>query len=132
MRVAISTDGNFVAEHFGRCPSYTIIDIDDNKIVETRVVNNPGHMPGAIPQMMNQLGVDVMIAGGMGPRAINFFQEYGIQTIVGIQGDIDDVIEKLLSGELEGGESLCSPGAGKGHGVEKIGCDHQGDSEHKH
>jgi predicted Fe-Mo cluster-binding NifX family protein len=78
------------------------------------------------------LGVNVMIAGGMGGRAINLFQEYGIQTIVGIQGDIDDVIEQLLAGKLEGGESLCSPGAGKGHGVEKIGCDHQEDSEHKH
>ncbi len=73
-----------------------------------------------------------MIAGGMGPRAINFFQEYGIETIVGIQGDIDDVIKKLLSGTLERAESLCSPGSGKGHGIEKSVCDHQEDSEHKH
>jgi len=132
MRVAISTDGNNVAQHFGRCPSYTIVDIDDNKVVDTQVVDNPGHAPGAIPQMMDELGVDVMIAGGMGGRAVNLFQEYGIQTVVGIEGDIDDVIEQLLAGKLEGGESLCSPGAGKGQGVEKIGCDHQGDSEHKH
>ena len=132
MRVAISTDGNNVAQHFGRCPSYTIVDIDDNKVVGTQVVDNPGHTPGAIPQMMNELGVDVMIAGGMGARAINFFQEYGIQTIVGIQGDIDDVIEQLLAGKLEGGESLCSPGAGKGHGVEKVECDHQGEYGHEH
>jgi predicted Fe-Mo cluster-binding NifX family protein len=80
MRVAISTDGNNVAQHFGRCPSYTIVDIDDNKVVGTQIVDNPGHTPGAIPQMMNELGVDVMIAGGMGARAVNFFQEYGIQT----------------------------------------------------
>lgn len=132
MRVAISTDGNYVAQHFGRCPSYTIIDIEDNKIVETKVVNNPGHMPGAIPQLMNQLGVDVMIAGGMGPRAVNFFQEYGIKTIVGVQGDIDDVIEQFLAGTLEGGESLCSPGSGKGHGLEKTVCDHQEDPDHRH
>lgn len=132
MRVAISTGGNYVAEHFGRCPSYTIIDIEDNKVVNAQVVNNPGHMPGAIPQMMHKLGVDIMIAGGMGPRAINFFQEYGIETIVGVQGDIDDVIEKLLDGTLEGAESLCNPGSGKGHGVEKAICDHQEDSEHKH
>jgi len=132
MRVAISTDGNNVAAHFGRCPSYTIVDIDDNKVVDTQVVDNPGHMPGAIPQMMDELGVNVMIAGGMGPRAVNFFQEYGIVTIVGIQGDIDDMIEKLLAGKLEGGESLCSPGVGKGQGIEKIGCDHQEGSEHKY
>ncbi len=59
MRVAISTDNNYVAEHFGRCPSYTIVDIEDNKVVDTQIVDNPGHMPGAIPQMMHQLGVNV-------------------------------------------------------------------------
>ena len=132
MRVAISTEGNYVAAHFGRCPNYTIVDIEDNKVANTQAINNPGHMPGAIPQMMNELGVNVMIAGGMGPRAANLFQEYGIDTIVGIQGDIDDVIEQLLAGTLEGAESLCQPGSGKGQGVEKIGCDHQDESAHKH
>jgi len=27
MLIAIATDGNFVSAHFGRCPSYTIIEI---------------------------------------------------------------------------------------------------------
>ena len=42
---------------------------------------------------------------------------------------MDEVIEKLVSGKLEGGESLCSPGAGRGYGVEKSECDHP---EHGH
>jgi predicted Fe-Mo cluster-binding NifX family protein len=124
MRVSISTDGDNVAEHFGRCPSYTIVDIEDNKVIDTQLIDNPGHMPGAIPQLMNELDVDVMIAGGMGPRAINFFNDYEIQTVVGIQGKIDDVIKALLDGTLKGAESLCAPGSAKGHGVEKAICDH--------
>jgi predicted Fe-Mo cluster-binding NifX family protein len=130
MRVAISTDGNNVAAHFGRCPSYTIVDIEDNKVVNTKIVENPGHMPGAIPQLMNEMDVNVMIAGGMGPRAINFFNEYEIQTVVGIQGKIDDVIEAMLAGKLEGAESLCDPGSAKGHGVEKAICDHVDGESH--
>jgi len=124
MRVAISTDGDFVSAHFGRCPSFTIVHIENNKIIKTEVVNNPGHQPGAIPQFLHEKEVNCIIAGGMGMRATGFFNEFGIQAIVGISGKISGVIEKLLKGTLEGGESLCKPGAGKGYGIEKTICDH--------
>jgi len=130
MRVAISTDGDNVAAHFGRCPSYTIVDIEESKVIDTKVIENPGHMPGAIPQLMDEMDVDVMIAGGMGPRAINFFSKYEIQTVVGIDGKIDDVIEALLAGTLKGAESLCAPGSGRGQGVEKAVCDHVDGESH--
>ena len=124
MRVAISTDGDFVSAHFGRCPSFTIADIEDGKLTKKEVVDNPGHEPGFIPQFLHEKGVNCIIAGGMGARAIGFFNELGIQAIMGISGKIDEVIEKLQKGTLEGGESLCSPGAGKGYGLDKTECDH--------
>ena len=124
MRVAISTDGEFVSAHFGRCPSFTIVDIDKDKVNNKTVVDNPGHQPGAIPQFLHQKGVNCIVAGGMGMRATQFFAEFGIQTIVGVSGQISEVIEKLQNGTLEGGESLCKPGAGKGYGLEKSECDH--------
>jgi len=124
MRIAISTDGNLVSAHFGRCQSYTILDVEDGKIVKKEVVDNPGHAPGAIPQFLHQKGAEAIVAGGMGPRAVNFFKEFEIQTIVGIEGAIDNVIKKILDGTLESGESLCSPGSGKGYGIEKAECDH--------
>ena len=124
MRVAISTDGEFVSAHFGRCPSFTIVDIEDGKITKKEVIENPGHQPGFIPQFLHQKGVECIVAGGMGMRATGFFNEYGIQTIVGISGRVDEVIEKLQKGILEGGESLCKPGAGKGYGLDKTECDH--------
>jgi len=124
MRVAISTDGDFVSAHFGRCPVFTLVDIENNKIVKRTEVANPGHEPGAIPQFLHQKGVNCIIAGGMGMRATSFFEEYSIKTIVGISGRIDDVIAHLEKGTLEGGESLCKPGAGKGYGLDKEVCDH--------
>ena len=124
MRVAISTDGDFVSAHFGRCPSFTLVDIENGKAVKTEVIDNPGHQPGFIPQFLHNKGAECIICGGMGMRAIGFFQELGIQTIVGVSGTIDEVIKKIEKGTLEGGESLCRPGAGKGYGVEKTECDH--------
>lgn len=124
MRVAISTDGEFVSAHFGRCPSFTIVDIKNGNVVKKEIVDNPGHQPGFIPQFLHQKGAQCIVAGGMGMRATGFFNEFGIQTIVGISGKIDEVIERLQKGTLEGGESLCKPGSGKGYGLDKTECDH--------
>jgi len=124
MRVAISTDGEFVSQHFGRCPSFTIVDIEDGKVTGRQTVDNPGHEPGFIPQFLHQKSVEAIIAGGMGMRAVGFFDEFGIKAIVGISGKIDEVVEQLIKGTLKGGESLCKPGSGKGYGLEKEECDH--------
>ncbi|MCG2720886.1 MAG: NifB/NifX family molybdenum-iron cluster-binding protein [Thermodesulfovibrionales bacterium] len=124
MKVAISTDGGFVSEHFGRCPFFTIVDIEEGRVTSTNNLENPGHQPGAIPQFLHQKEVNCIVAGGMGMRARGFFDEAGIQAILGVTGKIDEVIRALLSGTLEGGESLCKPGAGKGYGLDKAVCDH--------
>jgi predicted Fe-Mo cluster-binding NifX family protein len=73
MRIAISTDGDNVSAHFGRCPSFTIVDIDDGTIKKKEVIENPGHQPGVIPQFLHKRGVDCIVAGGMGIRAQGFF-----------------------------------------------------------
>jgi predicted Fe-Mo cluster-binding NifX family protein len=124
MRIAISTDGDFVSAHFGRCPLFTIVDIEKGKPAKKTQVENPGHEPGAIPEFLHEKGVNCIIAGGMGMRAESFFRGYNIKTIVGISGRIDAVIKQLEQGTLEAGESLCSPGAGRGYGLDKKVCDH--------
>jgi len=124
MRIAISTDGNYVSEHFGRCPEFTILDIEDGKALNRRSINNPGHSPGAIPQFLNNEGVNLIVCGGMGARAMGFFDEFGIDAMTGIAGKIDDVILELQDGKLKGGRSLCTPGAGRGYGIDKTECDH--------
>ena len=124
MRIAISTDGDLVSAHFGRCPSFTIIEIDNGKLINKQTIANPGHHPGYLPQFLHQKGVGCIIAGGMGRRAEDLFAQVGIKIIVGVSGSIKEVIDKIIKGTLEGGESLCQPGSGKGYGIEKTDCDH--------
>jgi len=119
MKIAISTDSGQVSAHFGRCPEFTIVEIEDGKVKKKEVIPNPGHATGFIPKFLHDKGVECIIAGGMGFRAQGFFDEFGIKTIVGVSGKVDDVIEQLAKGKLKGGESLCKPGLGKGYGLEK-------------
>jgi len=124
MKIAISTDGRKVSEHFGRCPEFTIVEIRDGKLLGNEVIPNPGHHPGFLPQFLRSKGVQCIVAGGMGARAQQLFAEQDIDTVLGISGCVDNIIEQLLNRTLKPGMSSCSPGLGKGYGIEKTECDH--------
>jgi predicted Fe-Mo cluster-binding NifX family protein len=109
-KIALATDGLEVAQHFGRCPAYTLVDIYDHKVENKTEIPNPGHEPGFLPRFLGEKQVGCIIAGGMGPKAQDLFAEQGISTITGITGSVEDVIESYLSGNLSEGESLCEHG----------------------
>lgn len=124
-RFAISTDSGNVSAHFGRCPSFTIIDIEAGKTVRRETVVNPGHEPGRIPRFLQDHGVQCIICGGMGMRAQGLFDAARIETILGVGGTVDDVISELEQGALRGGASTCKPGGGRGYGLDKTVCNHE-------
>ena len=108
MRAAIATDGANVAAHFGRCPAYTLVDMDGGRIVKQEVVDSPGHEPGAIPRFLHELEAERVVCGGMGHRAAEMFAGMGIGVIAGVTGSVDGAVNGLLAGTLIGGESLCT------------------------
>jgi len=107
MKLAIATDQGQVSAHFGRCPTYTLVEISDGKVTRREEIDNPGHQPGFLPRYLSERNVGVIIAGGMGPRAQGLFAQHNIQTIIGVQGTIDEVLTKFLSHQLESGEDMC-------------------------
>ncbi|MDO9535045.1 MAG: NifB/NifX family molybdenum-iron cluster-binding protein [Bacillota bacterium] len=109
-KIALATDGLEVAQHFGRCPAYTLVEINNHKVEVKSEIPNPGHEPGFLPRFLGEKRVSCVIAGGMGPKAQDLFAEQGISTITGITGFVEDVIESYLSGNLSEGESFCEHG----------------------
>ena len=107
MKVAVAADGSEVANHFGRCEGYLIAEINDGQIGETEHIPNPGHEPGRLPALLSSLGVQCIVAGGMGQRAMSLFEDYGIEAIAGVQGSTASALARLAAGTLEGGESTC-------------------------
>ncbi len=126
MKIAISTDEEYVSPHFGRCPSFTIVEVEDNKLIGRETIANPGHHPGFLPQFLRERGIGCIITGGMGQRASGLFAEQGVEPILGVSGTIEEVIDKLIKGRLEGAENICSPGKGRGYGIEKSECEEEG------
>jgi predicted Fe-Mo cluster-binding NifX family protein len=112
MRIAISADdGNgldsVVSPHFGRCPYFIVVDLDHHDVREVREEANPfygQHQPGQVPGFIHSLGANVMLTGGMGHRAITFFQQYGIEGVTGAYGTVRRSLERYLGGQLQGAE----------------------------
>ncbi len=110
MKVAIAAEDNNgltgqVSMHFGRCPYYVLAAVENGKILESQVKENPfygNHQPGQMPVFIKELGADVIVSGGMGPRAIQMFNGFGIEVATGAVGQVGKVLAAYLSGELSG------------------------------
>jgi len=123
MRIAVSTENNAgldapVAGHFGRCPFFTLIDLEGEGIQAVHVVANPffpAHEPGQVPAFVHSQNVNVMLTGGMGGRAAAFFEQYGIQPVTGATGTARQALASFQRHEL-GGWAPCSESVAHGHG----------------
>jgi predicted Fe-Mo cluster-binding NifX family protein len=112
MRIAVSSENNqglesIVSHHFGRCPYYILVDVEGRDVGEVRAVENPffgQHQPGQVPGFIQSQGVDVMLTGGMGRRAIGFFQQFNIEPVTGAQGTVAQALEQYLGGALQEAE----------------------------
>jgi len=82
--------------------------VEDSKIVASKLETTPAHEPGAFPRWLSKLGVNLVLAGGMGNRAISLFNSQGIDVCVGVSGSQpNDIIATYLDDKLQSGENLC-------------------------
>jgi predicted Fe-Mo cluster-binding NifX family protein len=107
MRIAVACDNNEVSPHFGRCEKYLLAEIEGTDVQLLQWLENPGHEPGALPELMRQAGVEVVLAGGAGPRAQQLLAGHGIDLIMGASGDVLTALQALAQGTLQVGESAC-------------------------
>lgn len=107
MKFAIAVDGKQVATHFGRCEYYEIIDISDGQVTDRYRLDNPGHAPGELPQLLSGEEVNCIVAGGMGPRAQQLFAQMQITPMLGVSGQLDEVVSQIAADELVAGEDQC-------------------------
>ncbi len=109
LRIAIPLANGMLTPHFGHCEEFGIYDVENGKIVNKKIVTPPPHEPGVIPRFLKQQGVNLIIAGGMGQRALQFFKDYGIKVLVGaLPKKPEDLINDYINGTLELGENVCS------------------------
>ncbi|HBY21655.1 MAG: dinitrogenase iron-molybdenum cofactor [Clostridiales bacterium GWE2_32_10] len=108
MNVAIACNGDMSSDHFGHCEGFKVYEVEGKDIKNEYFLENPGHKPGFLPVYLNEKGINIIIAGGMGERAQELFNENNIQVIVGASGKAGDLINEYLKENLKSDGSVCS------------------------
>jgi predicted Fe-Mo cluster-binding NifX family protein len=110
MRIALPTANGLLCLHFGHCEKFVFMDVEETAKAVTHVSEAvpPPHEPGVLPKWLHEQGVNVIIAGGMGMRAQQFFEQYGIKVVVGAgAADPRVLVMDWLKGTLAVGSNVC-------------------------
>ena len=94
--------------HFGHCQEFALVEVEGNEISKKEMLVPPPHEPGVLPSWLHELGADVIIAGGMGQRAVSLFQERGIKVVTGAPAlTPEEIVDSYLNNTLMTSANLC-------------------------
>lgn len=108
MKIAVPTKKRALCAHFGHCDEFAVFEIENNKVVNESFIAPPPHQPGVLPGWLAEIGVNHVIAGGMGHRAIGLLNQFQITSQVGAPSKpAKELVNDYLSNSLTTGNNLC-------------------------
>ncbi len=123
VKVAVPIEKGRLAPHFGAADHFAIFEVDDEgpRIMAQVTLTPPTHEKGAYPRFLRDQGVQVVLAGAMGARAVQMLESLGIEVRTGVPGEAPETLVQLhLKGELVASDESCGGGGHSdcGHGAQ--------------
>lgn len=108
MKIALASEdnqglGGILCTNCGRCPYYTLVDLDGDRLRHIETVTNQYLESNAsmIPMFIRSQGARVIIGGGMEARVIELFEQFGIEVVsTRTHGKLKDILLAYLRGEI--------------------------------
>ena len=127
MKIAVPIYQGQFSEHFGGAEQFGFFAVDDDRRVgDSTKVPPPEHGRGVFPMWLRDQGITHVLAGGMGPRAIDILGRHGIEVVLGVKGsDPEAVVQSYLEGTLMATGEVCHD-----HSFHDCGHSHGGDRHH--
>jgi len=110
MKIAIPSANGKLSLHFGHCKDFDIFEVDEGSKTITKKESHtpPPHEPGVLPAWLSDMNVDLILAGGMGQRAVQMFEDKGIKVLVGVQGEeTESLVKSYMEGTIVSGTNVC-------------------------
>ena len=118
MKIAVTYDNGMIFQHFGHTEYFKVYEVEEGRVVASEVVSTNGTGHGALAGVLNGLGADVLICGGIGGGAQMALANAGVKLYGGVRGSADEAVAALLAGKLDFNPN--------------VRCDHHGESHHHH
>lgn len=126
MRIAVPFENGQIFQHFGHTEKFKIYEIENGAVASAAVMNTNGSGHGALAGLLGNLGVEVLICGGIGGGAQSALAQVGIKIFGGVSGSADEAVASYLSGSLAyDPNAKCdhhSHEHGEGHTCGEHGC----------
>ena len=126
MKIAATYENGQIFQHFGRTEQFKVYEITNGSITASRVVGTNGSGHGALAGVLQALGVDTLICGGIGGGAQTALAQAGIRLFGGVQGDADKAAADFAAGVLSyDPDAKCDHhehSHGEGHTCGEHGC----------
>ena len=110
MIIAIPLEDGKLNPHFGHCASFALIQTDAaHAVTERRDVEAPPHVPGLLPVWLAERSVNLVICGGIGPRAVGLCVENGIEVVTGAPVDTPErLVAAYFQNTLKTTDNSCN------------------------
>jgi predicted Fe-Mo cluster-binding NifX family protein len=93
-----------ISVHFGKSPYFTILDVEDNKIKEIKVIKSEGKHAGGKKtpaEIIIQLKPDVLLCANLGSKAIQMLNKEGVKIFAGASGNVENTFEEWKNNNLQ-------------------------------
>ncbi len=105
---ALPISDGVLSSHFGHAEFFRMFTLKDGSVVKTVDLTPPPHAPGVIPKWLNEQKANVIITGGIGQAAVNFFTGFGIDVLSGAPNLAPEkIIEGYLNNTLHFSGTIC-------------------------
>ena len=128
MKIAVTYENGQVFQHFGHCAAFKLYEVEDGRVVSSRVLDAAGSGHSLLAGFLMMNGVDELICGGIGGGAQSALRQFGIKIHGGVQGDADAAVQAFIDGKLAyDPDVMCSHhDHGEGHSCGDHGCGNHG------
>ena len=114
MKIAIPTEDkkgldDRVAEHFGRCKTFTFLD-EDGRVIEI-IDNASSHTFGSKlpPELLKEKGANIVLCKALGIKALNLCKKLGIEVYTGQAETVREMFNLWKNGKLDKNfKNVCS------------------------
>ena len=100
MKIAVTYENGEIFQHFGHTEQFKLYDVQDSVSVKAEVIDTNGSGHGALAGLLSDLGVDILICGGIGGGAQMALMQAGIKLFGGVSGSADDAVAACIAGTL--------------------------------
>ena len=114
VKIAVPLFDRRVAPRFDCAGDFLFAAVENGEIVECRKLPASGWNRRQRVKKLSELGVDILICGGIDKQSARLLVFYGIRMYTWVTGMAEDALRSFLKGDLESGTMVGSGGRPRG------------------